>query len=145
MPMFPAVNYTGARWGSRFFSLWALSGPYRGQARAGSALRYHRRDEMGPAESFVFDAGVSDMLRDPPHLLFVMTRPNGTLPHADFDYVTYFSQDPRFARIMGDYMLIERVGDYQVLRRAGRASVRGASRPATASATGRGPARRAAP
>lgn len=116
-PMFPAVNHTGARWVSRFAHLWALSGPYRDQALAGPALRYHRPSEMGTAERFVYEGVVRDMVRQPPRLLFVLTAPDGTLPHPRFDYIAYFSQDPRFARAMQDYRAIGRIGKYRVYER----------------------------
>jgi hypothetical protein len=116
MPMFPAVNHTGVRWASRFFHLWALSGPYRSQT-FGASLRYHARGEMGPAEGFVFDGVVDDMQRDPPRLLFVMRAPDPTMPHGEFDYITYFSQDPRFAARIREYAPVARLGHYELFRR----------------------------
>lgn len=115
-PMFPAVNHTGARWAIRFNHFWALSGPYAAQARSGSAIRYHRPDQMTPAERLVYDGAISDMLRNTPRLLFVLMPPNGSLPHPKFNYITYFSQDPRFARLMQHYKVIARVGNYLVYK-----------------------------
>lgn len=116
-PMFPAVNYTGVRWGSRFFHLWALNGPYRDQRWSHDSVRYHRPDQMGRAERFVYNGVISDLLRDPPRLLFVLMPPDGTLPTPKFNYIRYFSQDARFVHAMRDYALIDTIGSYRVYKR----------------------------
>ena len=110
------------RWASRFFHLWALNGPYQDQTWSTGPVRYHAPAEMGRAERFVFDAVVADLQRDPPRVLFVLRPPENTLPVRQFDYVTYFSQDPRFVRAMQRYRLVDSVGRYQVYERAASAA-----------------------
>ena len=118
-PMFPALSYTDARWAGRFNQLWALSGVYPDTGDPRPPLRYHRPEEMEPAERFVFDAVIDDMLRDPPRLLFVAVAPNPGLPRPEFDFIRYFSQDERFASLMRGYELIDRIGEHDVFRRYG--------------------------
>lgn len=130
MPLFPAVNYTDARWASRFYALWPLSGAYAAQARSRAPLRYHQPGEMSAAERLVYDGVIGDMLRDPPDLLFVLQPPDPELPHPAFDYVTYFSQNAGFADAMRAYVPITRLGPYTVYERgAERRGVRPAGCP----------------
>lgn len=120
-PMFPAVNYAGVRWAGRFPCLWPLSGVYAPQRGSGLPLRYNRPGAMGHAETYTFNTVIGDLLRDPPRLLFVFTAdpadPDPPLPHPDFDYLVYFSQDGRFARMMEGYRLRGRIGGYRVFER----------------------------
>lgn len=116
-PMFPVVNYTGVRWGGRFHHLWPVSGLYAERSSSGSPLHYRSLEEMGGAERFVHDAVVSDMLQSRPRLLFVLMAPSDALPRPGFDYVAYFSRDPRFAQLMNEYDVLDRIGDYRVYKR----------------------------
>ncbi|MGI9091329.1 MAG: hypothetical protein ACR2GG_09525, partial [Gemmatimonadaceae bacterium] len=114
-----------------FFHLWPLNGPYEDQRWAyKEAVRYHRPDQMGRAEHFLYTGVISDMLRDPPRLLFVMIPPAGTLPTPKFDYIRYFSQDPRFAQAMKDYKVVAVMGEYRVYKRmSGQPIAAGAADP----------------
>ena len=68
---------------------------------------------------------IDDLLRERSELLFVMQPPEADLPNPAFDYVAYFSQNPRFANAMRTYLPLTRLGPYTVYehaanRRAGR-------------------------
>ena len=61
---------------------------------------------------------VADLTRQPPDLVIVDNRAKksyfGTMP---FDYLEFFLEDPRFARIWDDFEGIGDEGDYRLYRR----------------------------
>lgn len=61
---------------------------------------------------------VSDLSKQPPAVIIVDVRENkpyfGDLP---FDYLAYFSKDPRFADIWSRYELLVSFGTYHLYRR----------------------------
>ncbi len=69
-------------------------------------------------ERFTRDAVLADFSRRPPDLVIVDNRENksyfGDLP---FDYIDYFTEDPRFATIWANYEWVVNEGDYRLYRR----------------------------
>ena len=67
---------------------------------------------------YAHDAVVADLTRWSPALIFVDVREDkdyfGGLP---FDYIAYFSEDPRFAQIWSRYELFLDFGTYHLYRR----------------------------
>ncbi|MEP7218355.1 MAG: hypothetical protein ABI876_05540, partial [Bacteroidota bacterium] len=114
---FPLVNYSGARWGLRFNALWMLPGLYRG-APATGPFPYHDLHAMGELERYALDATVDDLLASRPLLVVVDRHPyKQGFGDAPFDFLEYFSRDPRFAAFLRDYDSIATVHSLLILRR----------------------------
>jgi hypothetical protein len=117
---FPLVNYSGVRWASRLPCLWIIEAVYQDQVYAASPLRFHRREEMGPAERYLNDAVYEDLTRHRPDVLMVLRHARDTQENAirRVDYVAYFGRDARIAEVLRQYRLVEKVGQYLVYVRA---------------------------
>jgi hypothetical protein len=102
---FPLVNYSGIGWSSRFDTFWLLPGLL-----------------MQPAptpeiEKFLRNAVVTDLTRRPPALIFVDVAPaKAYFGGRTFDYIRYFSADPRFAALWAEYQPLTRIGHFLVYR-----------------------------
>ena len=108
------MNYSGVGWSSRFPTFWLLPGAQRRRHAPGgkdNALL----DEI---ERFTRDAVAADLTRQPPDLVIVDNRASKSyFGDLDFDYLDYFLEDPRFARIWDDFEWIGDEGDYRLYRR----------------------------
>jgi len=103
-PAFPVVNVSGADWASRISCLWPLPGLYSREEWASDPFPYRARDAMPPAERALIDAVVEDLARWRPALIFVdRRRDRQAIGRSAFDFVTYFSRDPRFAALFAGY------------------------------------------
>jgi hypothetical protein len=111
---FPLVNFSRVDWSSRFPTLWLLPGVIRKRA-SGEASDPALLDEM---ESFTRDAVIADLTARPPDLIMVDDRDRKTyFGDLAFDYLDYFKQDPRFARIWSDYVWVAEEVDFDIYRR----------------------------
>jgi hypothetical protein len=111
---FPLVNYSGVRWASRFPCLWIIEAAYQDKLHAPSPLRFHRRDQMDPAERYLNDAVYEDLTRNRPDVLMVL-RHARDIPENGIrrvDYLAYFERDPRIAEALSRYRLAEEVDQY---------------------------------
>jgi hypothetical protein len=100
---FPLVSYGEVEWASRFPALWLLPG---------------REAMMERIERFVTEAVVSDLTRNSPALIMVDARPEKQwYSEPGFDFIAYFSVDPRFRALWSRYEKIEEVEGWQVFRR----------------------------
>ena len=117
---FPMVNYSGVRWASRFPHLWIIEATYQHQLHAPAPLRFHTREEMGPAERYLNDAVYQDLARYQPDVLLVLRNARDVQENSlrRLDYVAYFGRDPRTARELRHYRMAEQVGQYLVYVRA---------------------------
>jgi hypothetical protein len=112
---FPVVNYAGAEYPYRYHHLLPLPGLYSGYDPAAAGAPFRRPDQMGPTEARFFATMVEDALRFPPQLLMVDRRPQfPPLTALRFDFLAYFRQDPRFARLMDGYRYAGRVSGQDV-------------------------------
>jgi hypothetical protein len=103
---FPLVNYYRLGWSSRFDTFWLLPGLIA------------QPSPPRKIEQFLRDAVVDDLTKQPPTLIFVDVAPGKMyFGNRDFDYIRYFSADPRFAAIWADYEEVVQVGDFLVFRR----------------------------
>jgi hypothetical protein len=117
---FPLVNYSGARWASRFPHLWIIEAVYHDQLYAPAPLRFHAAEAMGPAERYLNDAVRQDLVRHQPDLLMVL-RHGRDVQHNSLrrlDYLGYFSRDPRIGAELERYRFVEEVGEYRLYARA---------------------------
>jgi hypothetical protein len=115
---FPLVTYSGVGWASRHPCLWFLPGLYSDDHDAKTALACRPMEEMGDTERFLFDTVVDDLLRDRPALLFVdESEHKGAFHWRRFDYLEYYSRDPRFAAFLRHYEPLTKVDAFRVYRR----------------------------
>ena len=137
---FPLVNYSGVRWASRLPCLWIIEAVYQDQLRAASPLRFHRRDQMGPAERYLNDAVYEDLTRHRPDVLMVLrhardipenAHPTGGLPRL------FRAGSADRAEVLSRYRLAEEVDQYLLYVRAASPDQSG-----TAAELGAGPLRR---
>lgn len=81
-----------------------LPGLYPRGTRGEGAVRYRSPEEQNVAELWFFSAVVANFLVFSPELLMVDTSAyQPGFRGARFDYLGYFSQDPRFARAFWQY------------------------------------------
>ena len=107
---FPLVNYSGVGWSSRHSCLWFLPVLYAESPAAGPLRDPHSTEAMGATERFLFEGVVADLLAHPPALLFVdESERKGAFHWQRFDYLEYYSRDPRFASFLRDYEPLARV------------------------------------
>lgn len=117
---FPMVNEAGVDWSSRFPTQWLLPGLARNRTAT------EQRPILDKIERYAVQAVVTDFTRRPPDLVFVDMRDDKPyFGGVRFDYVAYFSRDPRFRTIWSRYVRIKRLGEFDVYRRA-RETVSGA-------------------
>jgi hypothetical protein len=115
---FPLVAYSRVGWASRHSCLWFLTGLYAEEIHASSPLSYHPLESMSEAERFLFNSVVNDLLRERPALLFVdESNHEAAFNGKHFDYLDYFSRDPRFLRFKRHYKYLTNVDAFRVYRR----------------------------
>jgi len=67
---------------------------------------------------YALDAVVADLIRWSPELIFVDVREDKSyFGGLRFDYLAYFSKDPRFAQIWSRYELLKDFGTYHLYKR----------------------------
>ena len=113
-PGFPLVNYSRVGWSSRFPTLWLLPGAIR-KRHSGEATDIALLDEM---ERFTRESVLADLSAQPPDVIIVDDREKKSYyGPAPFDYLEYFGQDPRFARLWSDYVLVAEEVGFDIYRR----------------------------
>lgn len=115
---FPLVNYSQVRWLAGHSCLLHLPNLYPKGLRADQARAMKTTEKLGPTERVLFDIVVKDLLRDRPTLLLVQDMSN--LPAFNgrpFDYLAYYSLDPRFAAFLEDYERMADVDQFRIYRR----------------------------
>ncbi len=118
----PLTVDAGARWASRYMSLWPLAAIYYREIWWSDAPVVFRplAGRAGLERDF-HEAVVEDLERYDPRLLVVLepsTRVWGWGGAARLDYLGYFGEDPRFQRFFARYRDIGRVGMYRLYRRS---------------------------
>ena len=114
-PAFPAVNYSGSKWGSRFNCLWLLPGNYKSDQ---AIIKYHTENQMNKVEKYVYKATISDLLKNQPELLVVETRKiKQGFAGKEFDFIKYFSQNQKFRELLSNYQVVHHIEDYALYRK----------------------------
>jgi len=116
-PIFPALNYAHARLALRTMNMWMLEGNYRTCPADGQ--RYHDIATMSATEAFVFRTVAADFAAAPPAAVIVDRYPG--IPDCNnvaFDFIAYFSRDPRFAATWSHYRLAAERGRFRLFTRA---------------------------
>jgi len=113
-PGFPLVLYEEVAWSSRFPALWLLPGAIR-QRHDGETANLALLEDM---ETFTRESVIADFIADPPDLVIVDDRAEKSyFGGLTFDYLDYFSTDPRFAQLWADYVWVDEVVDFDFYRR----------------------------
>jgi hypothetical protein len=124
-PAFPVVNVAGVRWASRLSCLWPLPGLYSPAEWAAHPFRYRSREEMGADERAMIDAVIDDLARWSPALIFVdRGHFRQAIGRSDFEFVDYFSRDPRFTAIFAGYRDLGDALSFRVYQRGDLANGR---------------------
>jgi hypothetical protein len=111
----PLIADAGARAGFRYMSLWPMAAFYNDQLWRPEGLVRPNPVKAGFEAEFL-DEVVQDLLRNRPHLLLVL-RSDSTLglPGSQrFEYLEYFSADPRFAAFLDHYSRMQQSSLYDV-------------------------------
>jgi hypothetical protein len=118
---FPLVPSTGARWTSRFPSVWLLPALYMDELRADRPLSFRPRSAMGLAERYLNEAVSEDLKRLRPDLLVVLRAgpDRREMGIRRLDYLSYFSREPEVAAVLSEYTWLADVDEYRVYRRGG--------------------------
>jgi hypothetical protein len=103
---FPLVNYLQLGWSSRFDTFWLLPGLLR------------QSPPPTQIERFLREAVLEDLTRRPPDVVWVDVAPRKAYFADAFDYIDYFSADPRFTALWTQYRPLTRIGHFQLYRRA---------------------------
>jgi hypothetical protein len=116
---FPLVDQAGGRWAMRFPNLWFVQAVYAEQLATSRRLEYRSPAHMLVAERWCFDAVIEDFLRARPSLLMVIQpHPPGVRGSVTrLDYLTYYSQDPRFTTALQNYDSTGTMDGYLVFQR----------------------------
>jgi hypothetical protein len=116
---FPLVPAVGARWASRFPSMWLVPALYWDLMLEREPVRFRPLEDRPVAERFVDTAMVEDLRRRPPTLLIVLAPSEDTsaTAFARLDLRSYFAMDPRIAAMLKCYRLVRRVGVHDVYQR----------------------------
>ena len=115
---FPLVNVTGVRWASRFPMQWLLPGLVRRRADLAQQDAAVEPEGLREIHRYALDAVVADLIRWSPELIFVDVREDKSyFGGLRFDYLAYFSKDPRFAQIWSRYELLKDFGTYHLYKR----------------------------
>ncbi len=129
---FPLANYAGVPMVSRSPMLWPLTG-LQGYANGVLPIRdAEHQARIDEYETYLVNAVVEDLMRTKPTVVIVDERPKKPFifkreirlldfevkrTYFDFDYIEFFSADPRFRAIWAGYEVVERVGHFTVFRR----------------------------
>jgi hypothetical protein len=116
---FPLVPTSGARWASRFPSVWLLPALYMDELRSEEPLTFRPRAAMGVAERYLNDAVGEDLARFRPDLLVVLRAgpDRREMGIRRVDYLAYFSREPEVAALLSEYAWLADVDEYRVYRR----------------------------
>jgi hypothetical protein len=116
-PAFPAVNYAGVEWASRFSCLWLLPAVVRAQAQPEGAIPEQRRRRLEAIGRYLIDAVIDDLGRARPDLVLVPRgRQHQAFGGVEFDFLPSFERDPRFAKLWSGYLLVEETPLFGIYR-----------------------------
>ena len=116
---FPLVPSSGARWASRFPSVWLLPALYMDELRSDRPLTFRQRAEMPEAERYLNETVGEDLARFRPDLLVVLRAgpDRREMGIRRVDYLAYFSREPEVAALLSQYSWLTDVDEYRVYRR----------------------------
>ena len=111
---FRIVNYAEAQWPVRFHCLWPFWTLYKQHLSRNGQILYRAPGEMTATEHYVFDSVIADLIAQPPALILEDRYIQPGLNGEYFQFIRYFSQDPRFARFFASYRDIGQIGRFHL-------------------------------
>lgn len=115
-PFFPTVLYEQTTLAGRYLTMWPIQGLYARCLTTGKL--YRDPSEMSALEKRVEDEIVRDFVAAKPDIIFNDRVPGIPRCGPDvFDYITYFSHDPRFAAAIAAYEPAYEFDRYTVWRK----------------------------
>lgn len=106
------IHYADINLGSRFAGFWMLPGILQ---RLKEQLALPLQLMLKKSQQFLNDAVVADFNRYQPKLVLVdVAKRKYYFPDVDFDYISYFSQDPRFKEIWQHYKYVTRIANFAI-------------------------------
>ncbi|HEX3235434.1 MAG TPA: hypothetical protein VHR41_14640 [Gemmatimonadales bacterium] len=117
---FPLVTLSGARWGSRFPSMWLVPASYWDAMPKPGPARFRPLSERSAAERLLDSAMVTDMRSHPPEMLLILSpsRDSGANGFERLDLRSYFAMDPEIAQMLTCYRYVELIGVHEVYQRS---------------------------
>jgi len=116
-PSFPLINYSNAKWSSRFNCLWLIPGAYNNKNKNSRNYSYKSIFDMDQPERYMFDSIIHDIKDKQPHLLlFDNSKYKQGFGNTSFDYKDYFLSDARFRDIFDDYGFIGEKWGYLIYK-----------------------------
>jgi hypothetical protein len=117
---FPLVTLSGAKWGSRFPSMWLVPASYWDAMSRRGAPTFRRPAERTAAERLLDSAMVTDMQSHPPELLLILSPSQDSAGNGfrRLDFRSYFAMEPRIAQMLTCYRYVERIGVHEVYQRS---------------------------
>ncbi len=114
-PAFPAVNYAGVEWASRFSCLWLLPAVIRARAQPDPAIPEARRQRLDAIGRYLVAAVSDDLARARPELVLVpRAQQHQALGSIDLDLLAFFERDPGFAKLWSGYAPLEETPRFRV-------------------------------
>ncbi len=113
-PGFPTALYTDASWSSRTNSQWFL--PAVAQLRRSGDNPMILADAEQHARAFA----LHDLSQNPALVLVDTDSRRHTRGPADFDFLDFYREDPRFAALWSDYREIQSIGGFRLFVRETR-------------------------
>jgi len=114
-PAFPAVNYAGVGWASRFSCLWPLPAVMRARAEPDSALPPERRQRLEAIGRDLASAVGEDLARERPELVLVpRAQRHQALGGMDLDLLAFFLGDPGFQQVWSAWAPLEETPGFRV-------------------------------
>ena len=110
--VWPLINYTGIKWGSRYNNMWLIPGIFHQAGVSPKAFTYRPLNTVSRTERGFINNVIDDLEVNQPGLLIVPKLP----PEPEmkgFSYIAYFSRDSRFRKIFNTY---KSAGDMDVYK-----------------------------
>ena len=109
------VDYADVTFGSRFADFWMLPGIV---ILSKEKLSPKEAEKLKKAKTLLNNIVVEDFQKYKPDLVFVdVSKYKGYFENIQFDYIAYFSKDPRFKKIWSHYRRVNHIGRYAIYQR----------------------------
>ena len=116
-PIYPALNYVGARSTLPAMSTWMLQGSY--PVCLPDGRHYREVWEMRQPELLLYRDVIRDFVRDPPAAVLVDTNTGIPWCGGPFDFIGYFASNPQFARTWSHFRMIREWSHYRLYAQSG--------------------------
>jgi hypothetical protein len=116
-PIYPALNYIGARSTLPAMSTWMLQGSY--PACLPDGRHYREVWEMEQPELLLYRDVIGDFVRNPPAAVLVDTNTGIPWCGGPFDFIGYFARNLQFARTWSHFRMTSEWSHYRLYAQSG--------------------------